>query len=308
MNMHHVTLSLNPTYLCNFRCEFCYLTPEQLSDKNKLDLKKLKMLLDELQEKSVEISHVDLYGGEIAMLGNDYLNDLADLVFRYFDGKINVITNLSKVIPFFQREDVDLSVSFDFEARLASDAVLNNMITVNKDLAIIMLASPKLLEIAPERMIQTLNFIKSVRSVEVKPYSPNQANQLGVSYREFEDLIKRVIDSPQAKNFEFINEKNIISCLDKKSNSFSDDHLYITPQGHFSVLEFDANDNEYFLELASFEEYLDWCSKEKNRVKSNSYCKECDFLGHCLTEHYKEVKSLNESCNGFVNLLKWYDS
>ena len=34
-----MNLSINPTYYCNFRCDFCYLTPEQLGDRQKIDLK-----------------------------------------------------------------------------------------------------------------------------------------------------------------------------------------------------------------------------------------------------------------------------
>tara|TARA_Y100000590_G_scaffold415353_1_gene513060 strand:- start:65 stop:985 length:921 start_codon:yes stop_codon:yes gene_type:complete len=306
MNNNKITLSINPTYLCNFRCNFCYLTPEQLSDKNKLDLGKLKTLLDELKINSVEIKHVDLYGGEVALLGDDYLSELADTVHEFYKGKINVVTNLSKIIPFFKRNDVDLSVSYDFEARQGSDLVLSNMISVNKDLAVLMLASPELLRIDPELMIQTLNFIKNVKSVEIKPYSSNQANQLEFEYTDFEELVKNIIESPQEKKFEFINEKNIIACLDKESNSFSDDHLYITPEGKFSVLEFDKDGKEFFLELDSYQNYLDWCKEEKNKVQSNSFCKKCQYLGHCLTEHYKEVRSLDNSCNGFYNLLEWY--
>ena len=46
----------------------------------------------------------------------------------------------------------------------------------------------------------------------------------------------------------------IISSLQKKYNAFSNDHVYITFKGKFGVLEFDVNDNEYFLELDSFHE------------------------------------------------------
>ena len=30
--LNPITLSVNPTYYCNFRCDFCYLTEEQLRD------------------------------------------------------------------------------------------------------------------------------------------------------------------------------------------------------------------------------------------------------------------------------------
>ena len=75
----------------------------------------------------------------------------------------------------------------------------------------------------------------------------------------------------------------------------------------FGTLEFDENDNEYFLEFERFEEYLEWTEVEKDRVTNNFYCSKCDYLGSCLSEHLRDVKSLEYSCNGFKHLLDWYN-
>src|SRR5690606_3327439 len=91
-----------------------------------------------------------------------------------------------------------------------------------------------------------------------------------------------------------------------EQNSFSDDHIYITPNGEFAVLEFDKNDNEYFMELSSFQDYLDWTMIEKNRVSMNGYCMSCEYYGRCLSEHLREVKDISQSCNGFKHLIDWY--
>ena len=34
--MKPITVSINPSYFCNFRCDFCYLTSEQLGDQKDL--------------------------------------------------------------------------------------------------------------------------------------------------------------------------------------------------------------------------------------------------------------------------------
>ena len=59
------------------------------------------------------------------------------------------------------------------------------------------------------------------------------------------------------KKFDFINEARIIDSLEGRYNA-SNNHIYITPNGKFGVLEFDKNDNEYFKELDTFEEYEEW--------------------------------------------------
>ena len=54
-------VSVNPTYFCNFRCDFCYLTPEELGNQKQISLNKLDELLSQVQN----FEQIDLYGGEI---------------------------------------------------------------------------------------------------------------------------------------------------------------------------------------------------------------------------------------------------
>ncbi len=56
-------ISINPWYYCNFDCDFCYLTKDQLNDKTLLPLDILSKRLAEITTHS-KIDMVDLYGGE----------------------------------------------------------------------------------------------------------------------------------------------------------------------------------------------------------------------------------------------------
>ena len=92
-------------------------------------------------------------------------------------------------------------------------------------------------------------------------------------------------------------------------NAWSDDHLYITPEGNWAVLDFDSESREYFLEMASWQDYMRWCEREKKRVKSDPLCGECRYLGHCLSEHLRggiSARLEEDSCDGFKGLLDWY--
>lgn len=293
-----INVSVNPTYLCNFRCPFCYLTPEQLSDRKRLDLDKLDQLLSDIEE----VGMVDIYGGEIALLGNSYLEAM-DKVIRKYTDDINVISNLSIVDKYFLREDVILSVSFDFDARESHYKVLSNLRKMDKEVAILMLASPKLLGLDVGKMIEELNRLRNIVSVEIKPYSTNQANSLQVSDLDFEKFIMKWMTSPVEKNFKFVNDLNIQASLRGEYSAFSDNHVYITPEGKYAVLEFDRNGKEFFLEMNSISEYKAWTQLERGRVNANSECSKCEFLGKCLTEHYRDVKEGADSCNGYRNLL-----
>ena len=306
--MRGISLSINPTYLCNFRCNFCYLTKEQLADKAKLDLTKLESQITHISEYR-EIVKVDFYGGELALLPYEYLFELDQVVRKFYRGQVNIITNLSIINPFFLSASNTLSVSWDYHLRQDYKKVLDNIRSVGKDVHILMLASPQMLKWNQKEVdecIDILNKVENIKDVEIKPYSENQANSYAHSYKDFEELVIKWIDSKQKRKFNFTNIDLIKRSLSREAHSWSDDHLYICPQGNLNVLDFDKNQNEYFLELNSFSDYERWCLNEKEKVTNNSYCSSCNYLGHCLSEHLKEVYKLDNSCNGFKGLLDFY--
>ena len=297
-------VSLNPTYFCNFRCSFCYLTEQQLGDPKSIPLNLLRGRLAELTEFH-PIEAIDLYGGEVGLMSEQKWYDLKSVIREYYSGPINVITNLSRIHKGFLDDDIDLSVSYDFDVRQAHNSVRNNMLALERDFSILILASEGILQRDINMMIAELNLFRNLRSVEIKPYSSNQANSDNVTFRQFEEFVRKWIENPN-KRFEFVNEFLIEDALSGLSNSFSDDHIYITPNGKFGVLEFDDSDNEYFLELNSIHDYVEWTKREKGRVAANGVCSSCEYFGKCLSEHLREVRDMTNSCNGFKGLLDWY--
>ena len=298
-------VSVNPWYYCNFRCDFCYLTESQLNDTKLLPIEKLEQRLQEITMHD-KIDMVDLYGGEMGLLPKSYVEELKLLFKAYGINDINLITNLSMVNDIIKDEDFYISVSYDFDAREKNDLVWKNMLLLERSFSVLVLASPKVLSMNVNEMIQSFNLIPNINSVEIKPYSTNQANQYEINFKDYEDFIKKWITSPIEKKFNFTNEQLIRSSLDKSRSSFSDNHVYITPSGNFGVLEFDLNDNEFFQEYENFQDYLNWCVNEKKRVSKNDFCNKCEYYGHCLSEHLRDVKNLDNSCNGFKLLLDWY--
>ncbi len=282
------------------------MTPVQLSDTQKLNLSTLDSLLLKVTQAGHSIEHVDLYGGEVGLLEEEYLEKLDQILLKFGDPNLNIVTNLFKPNPFFLRDHVQLSVSFDFSAREKHEIVLNNIIKTPKEISILMLASPELIGLDVDTCISIFNSVSNIISVEIKPYSQNQSNQLGVEYHEFESYIQKWLNSPLKKRFQFINEDLIKKSISKSNNAYSDDHLYITPKGKFAVLEFDENDREFFLEFDELSFYEQWKAKEKQMIANNLYCNKCEYKGHCLTEHYRNVTNLQHSCNGFKHLLDWF--
>ena len=299
------SVSINPTYFCNFNCDFCYLSAEQLRDRKTASI---DTIMSRLSEIVPTITHIDLYGGEIGLLPDDYLNELIDRIKETYNPTISIITNLSAIRDVFLRDDIDLSVSYDFDAREKENIVFTNMLKLNRPFSVLTLASEKVINNDVDYMINMLNSLSNCIAVEIKPFSSTTHRKQFVTDLDYEAFIAKWIDSPIPKNWMFINQEKIEECLDGNYNAFSDDHVYITPNGKFGVLDFDLLGNESFTELESFLEYIEWTEKEKTKGVSN-ICKECKYFGKCLTEHYKYVSfdpQLN-GCNGYFNLLEWYN-
>ncbi len=301
-------ISLNPSYKCSFRCNFCYLSKTQLSDPLKIEISDLKETLKEIT-KHYKIEHLDLYGGEIGILPLTYLVRLNSILIKYVE-KVNVITNLFQVNPYFTFQNVNLSVSYDSIYRQFSDVVFDNMCKVNKDLSILTLATPSLMKMDIAKFIEKLNTCKNVKSLEIKKYSTNQYNSLSIEnyHLEYESFIQKFLDLENLMNFKFINKELIKNSINKKYSSFSDNHLYITPKNELSVLDFDDNNKEYFRILKNIDEYKIWSTNEKIRVDKNKFCFGCDYKGNCLTEHIRLPLQDPElySCDGSFKLLKKY--
>ena len=129
MRKYMFSVSINPTYFCNFNCDFCYLSKEQLRDKQTASIETIMKRLSEIDET---ITHIDLYGGEIGLLPDEYLNNLIDRIFEEYFVSISIITNLSAIREVFLRPDIDLSVSYDFDAREKEQIVFNNMLKLKQ--------------------------------------------------------------------------------------------------------------------------------------------------------------------------------
>jgi sulfatase maturation enzyme AslB (radical SAM superfamily) len=298
------TVSINPTYFCNFNCDFCYLSEAQLKDRKRALLVDISLRLSEVDQK---ITHIDLYGGELGLLPDDYIDDLIEICKEWTDS-ICIITNLSAIRPAFLREDIQLSVSYDFDAREKEQIVFNNMLKLEKPFSVLILASEKVIKNDVDFMITALNSLTNLIAVEIKPYSSTTHRKQYVTDLDYENFIKEWIDNFIPKNWLFINQEKIEECLNGNYNAFSDDHVYITPNGKFGILDFDFLGNESFVELDTFKDYIKWTEKEK-KYNVSDICRECKYFGGCLTEHYKYVAfdpKLN-GCNGYYNLLEWYN-
>lgn len=297
-------VSINLSHFCNLRCPWCYLSKEHLSNKNLLPIDKIKECLEDISREYC-ISQIDLYGGEVGLLNISYLLQL-DRLLQNYTNKINVITNLTKINPYFLLPHVSLSVSYDFQYRQLFKKVFSNIKSLNKNISILTLGIPQILKEDPLILINKLNELPNVVSWEIKKYSPTVGKDIHASNIEYESFINSLLELKDKMKFEFINEHLIYNSKSLQYSSLSNNHLYINPDGKICVLDFDTYNNEYFKELKSLKEYDTWCINEKLKVDNNRYCNNCKYKYHCLTEHIRVPnKDPNVySCDGNFKLLE----
>lgn len=308
MSKPKINLSVNAWYYCNLKCNFCYLTPQQLKDKETLELDVLEQRLIEVLEH-YDVQHVDLYGGELLLLPPEYLFAMRDLFYKYDIDDLVLVSNLTVVNDAARCEDFDLTISYDLWAREKHEQVFSNLLLLPRPYTLLTLLSRDFLDnVTVDEYVNELNILNQMKCAEIKPYSTNQVNQQVVSYKEYEDFVWAVINHPKRK-FYFENRTQVKEAVEGQRNAYSDDHLYITPQGHFAVLDFDENDHEFFHEVDGIRGYQEWCQVERLRVEGNLFCGACPYKGKCLSEHLRDVKSLDQSCNGFRGLLdRWAEN
>jgi len=288
-----MVVSLNPSYLCNLRCPHCYLSNEQLGDKKILDLKYIETHLNDISNYE-EIEHIDVYGGEIALLKETYILELINLLENYTKS-INIISNGTIIKDWMYDKRISISFSYDGSVREKNDVSFKNMSLLQRNFSILGLVSK---EFDVEEFILHTNFLNNCETVELKPYSmSNNSEQIDLNYK-FIESVKTLL---KKSNKHIINEERIKRSLSKVYSAYSDKHVYITPTNKIASLEF-INNIEYFKHYETFEDF-------KSIYKENicATCKECEYLGKCLTEHYRDNED-PENCSGFYYLLKWYEN
>ena len=103
--------SIQPWHFDNIQALkfFIYLTNNQLGDRQTLSLGTLQTRLSDIRRHK-KITHIDLYGGEIALLSKKYLEQLLILLKEY-SNSINIITNFSAMSPILFDDDDNIFFS-----------------------------------------------------------------------------------------------------------------------------------------------------------------------------------------------------
>ena len=284
-----LALSVNPTYKCNLDCEFCYL--KNLHNGSLMDLNKLDEQLNYVYNK-YKIRFIELYGGEITVLDDDYLHTLLKICEKYTP-TVEIVTNFVKpnkwLFDVYKTKDYRLGTSWDYKFRQHSDLILQNIDNFYQQTGkkpCVILCSPKLYD-CKEEVLKYLDR-ESIDAFHITPCMKTKYNNIKYDWKGFEETVKYFIEHPIRARFE--NETNIVKPRDIYR------HIFINPNNQFVDVSYDENGVESFKPI----------DIDNLNVTIPTKCLTCKNFNHCQNEHMEYLLEDDYDCIGFYKLIDWY--
>lgn len=287
----NILVSVNPTYLCFNNCEYCYLGKLRTS-KDILDICKLRQLLD-LVSKKYCISHIDIYGGDLATLSKGYLSKLLNCI-QFFCNYITIVTD-----PF--KDIIELKNEYSFNIATSVNAERPYSADLSQSDILIYTVLPSMLSIDANYF---LRFQKKDISFN-QYYDAKLANtHYKLSNKQYADFLIRILAAynPTFNKFKIQNVFDLENAYQKRENVFADSHVFISPDGKFSQVKYsDAEEFEYFDDI----NYLDKIRQVEEIQFKYGRCSTCKYNMQCIAEHLHSWDIADECC-GMKSVLDWY--
>lgn len=268
-----LAISINPTYNCNFSCQFCYL--KGLNKETFLDLNILKNQLKDLS-LNYNIQYIDIYGGEIFLLDDQYLKKLIHIIKQYVK-KIYIVTNLSIEKDWiFSSKEIDISASWDYKFR--NFDILNNLKEFSKKYDrkfTLILTHPNLVNYKKE-IVDILNNLDVNFSINLKSYYKTKNTTLNLNFENFQKFALYLYSNLK---------KDIPIILDINKQEYK--HIFISPQNKIQQIHYFNNEQFFSSNL---------------QQKQFSECFICKFYNNCLKQH--EFIKTQYDCCGHKKLLE----
>lgn len=303
-------LSIQPTWKCNYNCDYCYLG--YLRKENKiLPLGILQQRFEEIIKEN-KIEAIDIFGGEIGILDSSYLENLVSICYGYFGNiPIRITSNCSNkkairlVKKFEDKLDIGLAVSWNLE-RKNNDKVeleiLNRPAPV-KNFMVLVVALPSIIF---SNIYSLLNRFQSWnKPVTILRYFPsiyNENPESSINDKDYTEFMKELISAYRQGGYTFplIN-------LDILYNNFNNSplmetNIFLTPSGEWSWVNYKQG-KEYFVTSSNLEDWKKACEEEKLLYKEK--CGKCRYYNKCLAEHLNFDSLKEEECCGLRNFIDW---
>ena len=348
-----ITVSIMPTYACYRDCKYCYI-PEDLrkggpADPVPLSIDKIAERLTEVcnskEDDSIQaraygtpihrsytIARIELYGGDLGLLKEDYLKKLHDTCSLFANDVHITINDVDKALKCgFKEDHINVSLNMcrsDYDKNLKilrEYPSTTALIVVTRD-EIRRGAEAVLKPLVEMGVIKQVTFIPLSNQDYKEPFkdilAPGETIRNAVLNKEYAQFIIDVFTYLHENDNKIIvtNASDIRDSVDdevismKKSLQIPvgpemEGNVFITPSGNFACVEFLANGGEHFREFTHLRGWEKECTNDY--FKRRGRCSSCEYFNNCLAEHVKskteDVTTLlwEDSCNGYPELIEW---
>lgn len=231
------TLTIYPTFLCPFSCNFCFNKDKTLLNEY-LDIEQVDAFL---KKNHLHFNKVIISGGEPMNFPKIYFDLLVNKVKEYIP---NVYIHCFPFQLTNYRDDVEYIFSYDFLNRARALDAWENMLRLPKKFDIVITLVPLLFKMHPNAIFQKLSYIKNLKSVELKPYYKNSSTTWNLNDIVCEKFIKAWLSSNINVQYINVNKEKMRQLIGKPSKmNFEEEINYnLLPDGKLTIDYFDEQD------------------------------------------------------------------
>ena len=316
--MRKLSVSIIPTFCCNGRCPHCYLG-DSVFDKTTMSIYSLAKALSELAQYRQIDPSVNVYGGEVFLLGYQTLVRYLDVIATYVRYSnlrdnvrpiINVSSNFTVNLDYARAlldlnadYDVLLGVSFNSERRTADGRAMDSVVAGNlrklspderRRITANVVVLPSVLQSGAETVFDFIEDL-GLGGLHFLQYADavNAHTHHTVRGLDFEDFYVRALNAYQTRAYSFRLYSPRIEGTFANANIH---HVFVSPDGRFGLLDVDADFREYF---RWFDRYGDWFNAAQaidNKIVIANDCLTCEHCTTCVGEHLKYTKPTDVCC------------
>lgn len=287
----NILVSVNPTYLCFNNCEYCYLG----SLRNEIDvlsISKLNNLLKLVSDK-YNISHIDIYGGDLSTLCKKYLSKLFECIYGFCTDITAISDPFADLVELKTKFKFNIATSVNAERPYSADLVQSDMLIYT---------------VLPSMISIDANYFLRFQTKDIsfnQYYDAKLADQhYRLSNKQYADFLIQILSAynPTFNKFKIQNIYDLENAYQKRTNVFADSHVFIAPNGRFAQVKYsDAEEFEYFNDI----NYLDKIKKAEEIKFRYGNCATCKYNMQCIAEHL-HYWDISDECCGMKSVLDWY--
>lgn len=293
--MQEITVSIMPTFACKTGCDYCYLG-KQTETFECASLRMIRHRLLQIRNtEKYKIIGIELYGGNLNLLSESYLEELRDLCYE-FSPKVYYTGVPTHKTDLFDACNISVN-------KERPDYETNLKLAHEKDLSVITVALNDTMDMDVKELLGSYNGLTNY--VTFMPFSESVSNReypQKVNNNSYDEFLKKVVaeyvTNKDKYTFKLSNLEIIDDAIEGHYTPLMNNNIFITPAGNFAHVEY-VGTKEYFRDV-TLKQWETRCAADEEMYAH--YCAGCtQYKCGCIADHVKSMTG----CNGCRRTVQW---